>query len=178
MQPDDTDAFGNPVYTRLFGAGFFLFVEAKAGASGSPPDTRTLASISDPSMRPDVQIIFSRNLGNGSADVCDKGPAPALIGGVPGIDPPSFDNPSQIITDALNDIGCRLDDNTTAPCTLNSRDVPAFYVAGSTSQICTAGVIGSEIAFPPGDTTITVQWLDRNGNVGQQRRLVIRVNHP
>jgi hypothetical protein len=178
IQPDDEDDQGNLVYTRLFGSGFFLVVEAKAGISNSPPDTRTLSSITDTTIRPDVQVLANRNMGNGSAEVCDRGPAPLTIGGVPGFNPPDF-NSSQAVTDALNDFGCRLDDNTTAPCSLSSRDIPQFVKPGvSTTQVCSSTVFGTELSLPLGDTLLTVQWRDRNGNIGHPARFVIRVMPP
>jgi hypothetical protein len=178
IPPSGVDNEGNPIYTRLFGAGFFLVIEAKAGVSNSPPDTRNFYSPSDPTVRPDVQIIFNRALGDGSSEVCDKGPAPLAIGGVPGFNPPSFDPTSQVITDALNDISCRLNDNTVAPCTLDSRDRAAFAGSGSTSQVCSDTVVGVEVHFPLGDTLVTAQWRDRAGNIGRQAKMVIRVTMP
>jgi len=126
-----------------------------------------------------VQILANRNLGNGSKAICDKGPAPSLIGGVPGFNPPDFSpaDPTayQAVTDALNDLGCRLDDNTVAPCSLNNLGVPAFVASDTTTQVCSATVFGVELELPPGDTLITVQWTDRNGNIGHPARIVIRV---
>lgn len=168
---------GHKAYTRAFGAGFFLVVEAKAGASGSPPDTRTLVSLTDTTIRPDVQFLANHNWGDGSTEICDRGPAPLAIGGIPGFNPPDF-NSSQAVTDALNDMGCRLDDNTPAPCTLNDRDVPSFVKVGqSTAQVCSATVVGGELVLPLGDTLIAVQWRDRAGNIGRPAYIVIRVTH-
>ena len=59
----EPDAQGRPIYTRLFGAGFFLVIEARAGDSNSPPDTREFYTPSDPASRPDVQILASNDLG-------------------------------------------------------------------------------------------------------------------
>jgi len=159
------------VYIRLSGAGFFIVIESKPGSSRSSPAAPPfLGDV------PDVQIEANRNLGDGSAAVCDIGPAPQQpLGGIPGIDPPSFDTSSSMIVDALNDFGCRLADNTVDHCTVNSGDNFAFVKSDSTIQVCTAGVVGSEIEFQQGDTLLTVQWRDRNGNVGFPQRLVIRV---
>jgi hypothetical protein len=175
----EPDSEGRPIFTRLFGAGFFLVVESKAGDSNSPPDTRNFYTPSDPASRPDVQILASNDLGNGSSEVCDKGPFPFPIGGVPGFPQPDFDPGSQTVTDALNDIGCRLNDNTTAPCSLNDREIAAFVKPGiSTTQVCSDTVVGNELHFPQGDTVVTVQWRDRAGNIGRPYSIVIRVQSP
>jgi hypothetical protein len=110
LQPATTDAQGNPVYAIPYGSQFFIVVEAKAGTSRLPPGTiLSNSDLSDPSARPDLQIIADRDLGNGSTLVCDAGPAPR-IGGVPGINPPTFDITSQKVADALNDFACRFAD--------------------------------------------------------------------
>lgn len=160
---------------RSVGAGFFLYVEAKPGTSGSPPDTRNFYDSSNPTARPDVQILASRPLGNGSTVVCDKGPAPFPLGGVPGVPSLVFDPNSQQVTDALNDFACRLGDNTLFPCTLDALERPAFVSNDSTVQVCTQTVIGTEMLFPQGDTILAVQWRDRAGNLGRASYIVIRV---
>jgi hypothetical protein len=53
-------------------SGFLIYVEAKRGISGRAVGTVTFNS--DPNDRnvlPDLQIVASRPLGNGSTDVCD-----------------------------------------------------------------------------------------------------------
>ncbi len=178
IKPDAIDSEGVPIYRRQFGAGFFLVIEAKAGLSGSPPDTRHFYTPSEPGSRPDVQILFSRALGNGSLEVCDKGPPPLSLGGVPGFASLTFDPESAAITDALNDIGCRLNDNTTAPCTLDARERPVFVGKNSTTQVCSDTVIGIELRFPAGETKVAVQWRDRAGNIGRQATIIIQVESP
>jgi len=79
------------------------------------------------------------------------------------------------VTDALNDFGCRFDNNTFAPCTLNANDNYAFVGRGTTTQFCTRTVVGHEMQFPPGDTLLTVRWIDTGGNIGLPARLVVRV---
>src|SRR5262249_38491699 len=126
LPPTTTDAHGNPIYALDYGAGFFIVIEAKPGTSGRNPGVTTSDSDpNDPGARPDLQIMPNRDLGNGSPQVCDAGPAPP-IGGVPGIDPPTFDITSQKVADVLNDFACRFADQTLAPCTLNARDIYGF----------------------------------------------------
>jgi hypothetical protein len=176
LQPLTTDAQGNPVYVRPTGVGFFIVVESKMGTSKKSPGLKRLNSDpNDPTARPDLQILADHNLGNGSAAVCDVGPAPNFpIGGVPGVNPPTFDITSQMVADALNDFGCRFDDNTSAPCTLSASENPRFVASDTSTQFCTAGVVGTEVRFPSGDTLLTVQWRDTSGNIGLPRRLVVR----
>jgi hypothetical protein len=178
LAPVDLTPQGVPIYERQFGSGMILVVEATAGSSGRPPGVNTLNSDpTDPSVRPDLQLEANRNLGNGSAAICDVGPAPDQpIGGVPGIDPPSFDPGSQMIADALNDFGCRFDVHTPLdPCTLNSHDNAQFVASDTSVQLCTIGVVGHELELPTGDTLLTVQWRDTGGNLSLPRQIIVRV---
>jgi len=175
IPPSGADENGVPIFERSFGAGFFLVIEAKPGTSNSAPDTRNLYNPSDPSARPDVQILSSRPLGNGSPEVCDKGPPPFPLGGVPGFPSLNLDDPSQAVTDALNDFACRLANNTIDPCTLDDRERPAYVASDTTTQVCSDGVIGTEMRFPSGSTTLIVRWRDRNGNYGRPAKIIIRV---
>jgi len=160
------------------GAGFIIVVEAKPGSSGKSPGISSFNSNpNDPRARPDLQLEADRDLGVPTQAVCDKGPAPAFpLGGVPAIDPPSFDLTSQSVADALNDLACRFDSHTGAdPCTLTINDNPKLIEPSSTTQFCTAGVIGRELDLPNGDTTFTVQWRDKDGNLSGMKRVVVRV---
>jgi hypothetical protein len=175
LQPATSDTQGNPVDVIPEGSQFFIVVEAKAGTSRRPPGTTLKNSDpNDPSARPDLQIIANRDLGNGSTLVCDAGPGHP-IGGVPGINPPTFDITSQQVADALNDFACRFADQTTAPCTLTASENYAFVAADTSTQFCSAFVVGLEMLFPSGDTLLTVQWRDAADNIGLPRRLVVRV---
>jgi hypothetical protein len=184
LTPDDTDAQGHPVYTRPVGFGFFIVIEAKKGTSGLLP--QPMFQNSNPSEFPDIQIEANHDLGTGdgrgSPAVCDNGPLPAPLGGVPGIDPPSFDQ-TLFIANALNDFGCRFADNTLAPCTkVDDSGINKFVMQGiSAAQYCTNTVVGAELAFPSGDTLLTVQLRDYNPtttahlNTGDPVSIVIRV---
>jgi hypothetical protein len=180
MAPVEVTPQGIPIYERQFGSGFFIVVEAKAGSSRAAPGSSRLNSIpDDPSARPDFQLEANHDLGNGSATVCDVGPAPDQpIGGIPGIDPPNFDPASQQVADALNDFSCRFDRHTAAdPCTLNSHDNPQLVASDTTVQLCTSGVVGREVEFPAGDTLLTVQWRDTATvpNLSLPRQIIVRV---
>ena len=183
LKADTTDDLGRPVYLRTIGAAFFIVVEVKpAPVTGSrPPGSIVFNSDpNDPSARPDFQILSNRDLGNGSAAVCDKGPVPSNpLGGVPGFNPLDFDPLSQAVADALNDFGCRFDVHTQVdPCTNDDAGNPAFLGSGTTLQYCTATVVGAELHFPPGDTVLTVQVRDSGGHLGFPATLVVRVSPP
>lgn len=159
--------------------GFFIFVEAKPGLSRRPVGTVTFNSDpTDPNVLPQFQMLTSHALGNGSAAVCDDGPAPGnLIGGVPGVSPPMFGG-SQRAADAINDLGCRFDARTSSlfACTRDEQTLSgAFVKAGTTVQFCTSAGVGSEIAFPHGDTILTLRVLDVLGQPGPSVSIVIRV---
>ncbi len=177
LRPNTTDDLGRPVYIRPTGAAFFIVVEVKRGTGASPGRTVFNSNPANPSVRPDLQILSTRALGNGSAAVCDNGPLPNLpLGGVPGIDPPDFDPNSQAVADALNDFGCRFDVHTSDnPCTNDGAGNPAFLGPGTTLQYCTLTVVGAELHFPPGDTVLTVQVRDTDGHIGFPATLVVRV---
>ena len=187
--PTTTDDFGRTVYTPPSGqgAGFFLVVEAMKG-SGAAPGTNLFNSDStDPTARPDVQIEASNNLGNGSTAVCDvplPPPSPSVGGGVPAIDPPNFDSTCQTtpaalcqqIADALNDLACRFEDDTTTPCTKDANDNDNFVSPDTMTQVCTTGTVSTGWEFPPGDTVLTARWREKNGtNLGFSQTIVVRV---
>jgi hypothetical protein len=175
LVPATEDDFGNPVYIRPGGAGFFFVVEVKPGKSNKPPGGST--SKGDDKNPPDLQIEATNNLGNGSSLICDVGPVPDQpLGGVPGINPPSFDFSSSTVVAALNDFGCRFDTHTNQfPCTNNDSGNPAFVKSDTSLQYCTMSVVGNELHFPHGDTLVTVQVRDTVGNIGFPQRLVLRV---
>ena len=176
LPPSTADDFGNPVYVRVSGAGFFFVVEVRPGKSGRAPGGIT--SNGDDKTPPDLQIEATNDLGDGSSLICDIGPEPNLpLGGVPGINPPSFDFSSPQVVAALNDFGCRFDTHTDQfPCTLSPGGNPSFVHPGtSTLQYCTMSVLGNELHFPRGDTLVSAQVRDSGGNIGFPQHLVIRV---
>jgi hypothetical protein len=177
--PDPTDE-GIPIFKVPNNFGFIIVVEARPGSSGKALSAfGTVDNQASGSDRADVQVRADRRLGNGSQAVCDLGPAPDPMGGVPG--PEDIDLGSwQAVTDAINDFACRFDvHNTSATaCTLDDLGNWAFAsedVVVQTRQFCTAPSIGREMAFPDGDTVLTVQLVDTGGNLGDEARLVLRV---
>jgi hypothetical protein len=168
---------GVPVYDRLVGSGFLIIVEGRRGRSNRQIGTVLFNSDPEnPGARPDLQLQATRKLGNGSTLVCDRGPAPdAPIGGVPGINPPSYEL-TQAISDALNDFACRFDTHITSSDACTKDDLGNFsFVSGTTqTQFCSVPAVGVELLFPSGDTELTVQLRDQGGNIGNQAKLIVR----
>jgi hypothetical protein len=180
VEPDDTTIDGIPIFSRPNNFGFIIVVEGRPGSSGKPLSTfGTVDNQASGSSRADLQVRADRRLGNGSLTVCDLGPPPDPIGGVPG--PDDIDLGAwQAVTDAINDFACRFDvHNTSAQaCTLDDLGNYAFAseeVVVQTRQFCSAPAIGREMAFPDGDTLLTVQLADTGGNLGDQAKLILRV---
>ena len=175
IEPTGEVVDGAPVFARPFGSGFSVVAEAGIGASGLPPRSSTF----QPSGAPDFQIQATRNLGNGSALVCDD--TPPILGGVPGIDPPLF-NDDQNVADALNDLGCRFVDGSGSPrgracsgepCILMQNGEFGCVDRSSSVQFC--GLVSQNLAFPPGDTVLSLRARDSRGNFGPVARIVVRI---
>ena len=170
----DTDPQGRPIFASQAAAGFVIYVEGRPGPSHLPVGTDRLASRpGDPTRQPDLQIESSRNLGNGSAAVCDN--SLPNVGGVPGISPADF-SATQSVSDALNDWSCRfkLYGETDFACTQDSSGNFLFGSSTSTAQFCT--LINDIMTFPIGDTVLTARLLDTAGNAGQPVQIIVRVN--
>jgi len=175
-QPIGNANDGTPIYDRPLGSGFFLYVEVRNGVSNRPAGHTTFNSdLGDPNALPDFQILVSRPLGNGSTKVCDDGSIPPP-GGVPAVNPPMFGG-SQDSANAINDLACRFDYRGTSSeaCTRNVSQDAQFVVSTSRAQFCTASGVGSEIAFPIGDTRVTVRVRDNLGAPGPASSMIVRV---
>lgn len=177
IDPIGVEGHGYQVFVRP-PSGFIIFLEAKPGISHLPLGTVTFnSSATDPNVLPDLQIVTSHALGNGSFAVCDDGPAGmALIGGVPATDPAVFGG-SQAVSNAINDLSCRFDarGSSAQACTRDNFQNDTFVNPTSTVQFCTAAGVGVEIAFPPGDTYLTARVRDVVGQPGLPATIVIRV---
>jgi hypothetical protein len=167
---------GIPIFERHVAFGFFIIVEAAAGQSGQNPGTLTFNwSPDDPNLLPNLRIVSSRPLGNGSPAVCDDGPEPP-IGGVPATDPPVFGG-TQASANAINDFACRFEGRTqqTNACTKNFGGDGEFVRGTATFvQFCPFLGIGSELAFPAGDTKVTAQVSAPNGQPGPSASIIVR----
>ncbi|MBX3026030.1 hypothetical protein KF840_14070 [bacterium] len=157
-------------------SGFLIYIEARPGISGRPVGVTTFnSSPTDPNVLPDLQVLVSRALGNGSPAVCDEGPAPP-IGGVPASNTRVFDG-TQAVANAINDLSCRFDARSTSiqACTRDSFGTYAFTNPTSTVQFCTSPGVGVELSFPLGDTIVSARVRDVVGQPGQPSSIAIRV---
>ncbi len=159
-----TAADGAPIFAPPtgLGFGFFIVIEAEMGTSGALPGSLLFSA----SGRPDVQIQANRNLGSGSLQVCD-------VNGIPGIEPPSFDPGSAMITNALNDFSCRFEIKSQfQPC----QGGGGFIDGASDAQVCTQGTVTTAFQFPSGDTRLTARWRDQLGNLGPPASVIVRIS--
>jgi hypothetical protein len=178
IAPSGTDADGRPVFPTRLGQGIELVIEARPGSSGRPPG---FAAYSDVGL-PDLQMILSRPLGDGSLALCDI--RPPLIGGVPATDPLIFTD-DLTATNAINDLGCRVNDGAGQPvarsssqqaCTASSAASSTgfdFVNPASTVQYCLP--IALAWAFPSGDTVVAARVRDTGGAISAVREIVVRV---
>lgn len=176
VQPVGTADDGTPIFERQVPNGFFLVIEARPGQGNRPVGQTTFNwQAGDPNVLPNLQIVVSRPLGNGSTKVCDDGSIPPP-GGVPAINPPVFGG-TQASADAINDLGCRFNarPNSDLACTRNVFQEPAFVNPATRVQFCPALGIGAEIAFPLGDTRVTARVTDTLGQPGLPQSIIIRV---
>ncbi len=167
--PIGTSPQGFSIYDRPLGSGFLLVAEARRG----PDFLRVGSQTFVPNGLPDFRLVASRPLGNGSTIVCDDGSA-GLLGGVPAVVPIEFGAPAAA---ALNDMGCRFTPrgNDGDACTRDFTAVSSFVESTSQIQFCSSPGVGTEIAFPPGDTVLTVRIANIAGQLGEAVSIVIRV---
>ena len=166
---------GYPTFLRP-PSGFIIYIEAKPGISRLPLGTTTFNSDpGDPGVLPDLQTVVSRPLGNGSLRVCDEGPSPP-IGGVPATVPRMFTG-TQAVANAVNDLSCRFDSrsSTMQACTRDSFGNYGFTNANAAVQFCTSLGVGTELAFPFGDTIVCARVRDVAGQPGQPSCIAVRV---
>jgi hypothetical protein len=171
VQPKEVDKRGIPTYVSAVGSGFMLVVEAKPGLSNLEPALNVFAYVQDdPKSRPDLQIETDRSMGDGSPAVCDR--MRPKIGGIPGINPPSFAE-TQRISDALNDLACRFEifTQSDSSCTLQKNGEYSFINKDSTVQFCM--IVARAWAFPPGKTLLSVRMRDSEGNPGPVKQMRI-----
>jgi len=178
-----TTTSGIPVFNRVSGSGFSIVVEGKPGPNGKAVGTSAYES--GLTSFPDLEVEVSRPLGDGSLAVCDvpgtPAPTPQPAGGVPAIDPPSF-QPTQANIDTVNDLACRFIDGGGAPfgrgpseSCVKVEPTEDYVFANSTSTIQFCGFMTGVTDFPAGDTTVTVRLRDVDGNPGPTAQLVIHV---
>ncbi len=168
-----------PIFERPFGYGFTVVVEGRRGPNNRPVGTSAFEfDPFNPTVRPDLQIIVSRPLGDGSLEVCDD--EQPTIGGIPAAS--SFDE-TQLISNAINDFACRFVDGNGQPigrgkaedaCT-QGEDGNYNFVARMMSSIQFCAPIAPPFGFAVGDTKVTVRLRDLNGAVGPPVSFIVRV---
>lgn len=159
---------GTPVFFNNAGFGFLFVVEAAPPPHGAAIGTTTFDMVpGDPTHRPDFQILVDHSLGDGSRAVCDEF-------GVPAVEPPDFAI-TQSVSDSINDLACRFEVATSrsGTCTQDSFGSPGFVAARSRAQFCLS--VNGLMAFPNGETNISVQIRDRSGLMGPLQRMVLQV---
>jgi len=176
VEPISVDRKGIPTYRTTVGSGFMLVVEAKPGVGGNEVGRSIFAyKPDDPTVRPDLEVQATRDLGNGSPEVCDR--HRPNIGGVPAINPTNFAE-KQKISDAINDFACRFETflEPDSACTVDKNGNFAFIKPDSTMQFCL--LVAKAYGFPMGETVVTVRVRDVDGNPGPPRQVRIRRDAP
>ena len=171
VEPVSIDKKGIPVYRSEVGSGFMIVVEAKPGKSGFETGRRVFAYVpEDPKVRPDLEIETSRDMGNGSPEVCDR--TRPNIGGIPAINPMSFAE-TQKISNTINDFSCRFETfiESDGSCTLSKNGDYSFISKDTTTQFCM--IVARAYLFPVGRTLLTVRVRDSEGNPGPIKQMWI-----
>ena len=146
------------MYEWLDGVGFLLVVEAVAGTSGQAAGN-FLPSVCSTEERPDLQVLSSRPLGNGTPVSCP--PTPGALTGIEAFPTPDF-GPGAAVTTALHDFGSRFTyvQGSDGACTFDRFGNPNFVsadpptpVTPTTRQFCYT--VSPFLRFPPGDTVLT-----------------------
>ena len=167
IAPTGTDDEGRPLVYPQNGQGITLVIEARRGTNQRPIGTKTFDQAGE---LPDLQLIVSRPLGDGSAAVCDVDPPTS--GGVPATTPFSFDAAAAT---AVNDLGCRAEPPMPLPtCTRQPNGEYAYMSRDSEIQFCIP--LAATWAFTPFDTTVAARVRDVSGNLSTPRELVVRVD--
>lgn len=172
------DAQGRPIYERLLGQGLTLIIEAGRGMGSAQPGVDAYDPDGNP---PDLQLLVSRPLGDGSPEVCDYDIYDSSVtGGVPATQPLEFSEDPSVVG-AMNDLGCRVNDGAGRPrartrpinaCT-QMNGVFDFVDPSTQAQFCLP--IARDWAFPAGDTIVAARARSTAGSVSAPQEIVVRV---
>jgi len=171
-EPIGKTAEGYPIFRNAVGSGFIVVVEGKPGISNVEVG-RSIMRVDpkDPKARPDLEIQVDRQLGDGSAAVCDA--RRPTIGGVPAINPPSFADTPQVAA-TLNDLACRFETfiESNASCTVDKSGDFAF-IDPKQSKVQFCMVVARAWNFQDGNTLVSVRLRDVEGNPGPVAHFVL-----
>lgn len=182
VAPIGFDAVGRPVFNFPYGYNFSLILEARAGANRHTPGVYPAPYYAGEELHaPDMQMIQSRALGDGSPLVCDT--EPPDTGGVPATIPFRFDDSASTL-DIVHDMGCRFGDgagqliarqSSLEACTTSAGAFGFGFVdRGSRIQFC--GLIQDFLSFAPGDTVVAARVKDADEEeFGETREIVVRI---
>lgn len=172
VEPIEVGKDGIPIFRNYIGSGFQLVIEGKPGIGNLEVGRRIFAhDPDDPKLQPDLQVQVTRALGDGSEAICDR--RRPTIGGIPGIDPPSFKT-TRKVSDAMNDLACRFETfiEPNSSCVVDQYGDFDFVKKDSTTQFCM--VVAKAWNFPIGDTLVSVRLRDIEGNPGPVAQFVLR----
>jgi len=173
----ESDSAGRPIFARELGTGLNLIIEVRPGLDGRPAG---MSAFSENGL-PDMQILVSRPLGDGSPEVCDVDIESGVIGGVPATAPPVFSDAAATV-DAINDLGCRVNDGAGSPlsrgasalaCTRFATGDFSFVDPSTQAQFCLP--IAQAWEFPVGDTIVAARARSVAGSIGNPRQIVVRI---
>jgi hypothetical protein len=166
------DSSGIPIYENPIGSGFMLVVEGKPGLSNVEVGRKlSVYETDDPKARPDLEVQATRDLGDGSKAICDRNRP--NIGGIPGINPPSFKETLEV-GHTLADMACRFETfiESESACLQKKTGDFTFADAETTTQFCM--VVARAWLFPEGDTLVSARLRDTDGNPGPIKQIKIR----
>lgn len=150
-------------------------LEARPGSGGGTVGTFVPSPTPGAGIYPSLQILSSRNLGNGSVTICDTQPVNQGGGGIPGFGVHDF---ALDKVDALVDFACRFEAKLPSePCTLGPDGLDATItpnLPSSARQFC--AVVTRNIEFPVGDVVLTARVADTLGRTGPVVEIVVRRN--
>ncbi|MBI3783693.1 MAG: hypothetical protein HY270_09840 [Deltaproteobacteria bacterium] len=171
LQADSFDDMGRPVFVRPYGQGLVLIMEARPGVSNRSVGGSTFSTTGGV---PDLQVLVSRPLGDGNAEVCEQN---GLSGGIPAV--PGLDfSPDSSTVAAINDLGCRAYDNPASPTNPCTRiDGGTFGTVSPVSKLQFCIPIAKAWAFPLGDTIVAARVRDTGGGLSAVSEIVVRVQH-
>jgi hypothetical protein len=155
---------GTPIYVRPTGIGFKLVIEGAAGASG-----KMVGRTVEPSTgRPDLQLETNHTLGDGSYSRCP--------GTVPAIDPPNY-GAGSAVDQALRAFACgfQVASSSVTACTLNAFGNIDWVVPTTQTQFCIQ--VEPVRQFPSGQTRLTVQLRDSDGNIGPMKSVIVQIGN-